>query len=219
MNRYKKKVVLKEEAEKYILKFDYTGIKKRIRRNLPIEPEKPVDLFEIFRNNNPVEIEVGFGTGRFILEYSRKNTHINILGIEITRKMVDHVANKLFSENIENVRVIHFDARPFVQAKIPDKSIQKIHIYFPDPWIKKRHIKRRIINHDFLIAVCRTLKKGGRFNLLTDSKDYFEYFLEHKKDLGKFEDSSDMEDHTPTSYELKWLNRGRKIFRSVLKKP
>jgi tRNA (guanine-N7-)-methyltransferase len=205
MNRYKKKITLKNEAQKYILKADSKGVEQ-------------ADFTVIFGNDHPVEIEAGFGTGRFIVEYSRRNPAVNLLGIEITRKMVHHVANRLYNEKLGNVKLVHCDVRPFIGEKVKTGSIQKVHVYFPDPWPKKRHIKRRIINEDFLIHVHRVLNRGGQFSLFTDCKDYFDYFLAHQKSINRFEVEGDPGDYTPTSYELKWLKQGRRIYRSILKK-
>lgn len=215
MNRYKKKVVLKDDAQRFILPKPPTP---KYGEPQPQTAPEPVDFGALFGNNNPVEIEVGYGTGRFIIEYAAKHPDTNILGIEITRKMVDHVANKVHGAGLTNVRLIHTDGRAYLKERVPEKSVERVHVYFPDPWVKKRHIKRRIINQEFLSAVHRVLKPGGRFNFFTDHKDYFDYFTEHRREFGKFTDDDSIGDYTPTSYEMKWVKMGRTIYRAILRK-
>jgi len=213
VNRYKKKVVLREEAGRFILPRPETT-----NHGNTLLPADPVDFAALFGNANPIEIEVGFGTGRFIIEYASKYPALNLLGIEITRKMVDHVANKILKAGIANVRLIHTDGRAYLRERVPGSSVERVHVYFPDPWVKKRHYKRRIINQDFLGAVHRALKPGGRFNFFTDHRDYFDYFTEHKQAFGKFADDDAIGDYTPTSYEMKWVKMGRTIYRSIMRK-
>ncbi|MFH0920402.1 MAG: tRNA (guanosine(46)-N7)-methyltransferase TrmB [Fibrobacterota bacterium] len=214
MNRYKKKVVLKEEAKPFILPRPDSR-----EPGAPLPPAAPVDFSILFGNTNPVEIEAGYGTGRFIIEYASKYPGLNLLGIEITRKMVDHVANKVHTAGLSNVRLLHTDARAYMKERVPEGSVERVHVYFPDPWVKKRHIKRRIINQDFLATVYRVLKPGGRFNFFTDHKDYFDYFIDHKQSFGRFAEDDAIGDYTPTSYEMKWVKMGRTIYRSIMRKP
>jgi tRNA (guanine-N7-)-methyltransferase len=219
VNRYKKKVVLNEEAKGYILPFDRPDRKKPGQPGTAPEKARPLDIAPLFGNPHPVEIEVGFGTGRFLIPYALKYPGLNLLGLEITRKMVDHVANQVQANSLTNVRIVHCDARIFMRDHLPDASVDRVHVYFPDPWIKKRHIKRRIINQDFLATAFRVLKEGGRLNLFTDHKDYFDYFLSEKEMFGKFLYDVDPGDYTPTSYETKWVRQGRTIYRAILRKP
>ncbi len=223
MNRYKKKVVLKEGASKFILQFERPDRKKPDEKevsdnNVQIDSASKTILKDILNSSNPIEIEVGFGTGKFLIPYAEKHVNTNILGLEITRKMVDHVANQVMDQKLSNVFIVHCDARFFIKENIPEKSIDRIHVYFPDPWVKKRHIKRRVINQDFLGIAHRILKENGKLNLFTDHKDYFDYFLEQKELFGKFANDVDPGDYTPTSYETKWVRQGRTIYRAILRK-
>lgn len=215
MNRYKKKVVLLEEARKFILPFDRPDRKK------PDPEKKPalISFSDTFGNSNGIEVEVGFGTGRFLIPHAQRHPNINILGLEITRKMIEHVANQISTNKLTNAAVVHCDARLFMQDHIPKNSIDRVHVYFPDPWIKKRHIKRRVINQAFLETAFQVLKPQGKLNLFTDHLDYFDYFLEQKSLFGRFSDDVDPGDYTPTSYETKWVRQGRTIYRAILKKP
>jgi len=217
VNRYKKKVVLKEEARPFILPFDRPDRKKP--GDPLLEEKRSLDVARVFGSANPVEIEVGFGTGRFLIPYAQKYPGLNLLGLEITRKMVEHVANQVHENSLSNVRIVHCDARIFMQDHVPEGSVERVHVYFPDPWVKKRHIKRRIINQDFLSTALHVLKSGGRLNLFTDHKDYFDYFVEEKELFGKFLNDVDPGFYTPTAYETKWVKQGRTIYRAILRKP
>jgi tRNA (guanine-N7-)-methyltransferase len=219
MNRYKKKVKLKDAARRYFLAIDRKALDDKTVKKQPVTLDDPVDFAALFGNRNPVELEIGFGTGRFILDYAARHPDVNLVGIEITRKVAEHAANKLLKAGLENVRLAICDARLFLKAKTADRTVSKIHVYFPDPWVKKRHVKRRVINQDFLHSAFRVLAAGGRLYLFTDHRDYFDYFLEHSRAFGRFREDTVIEDYTPTSYELKWVRQGRTIYRAVLQKP
>jgi tRNA (guanine-N7-)-methyltransferase len=219
MNRYKKRVALDPEAARYIVDADLTLAVSERRQNVPITPRLPVDFNSLFGNARPVEIEVGFGTGTFLAETSKLHPEKNFLGIEITKKMVFLTANRLLKENTPNARLVLADASLFFKAKVPDGSVERIHVYFPDPWVKKRHHKRRIMNRAFLKEAFRALVPGGRINFFTDHRDYFNYFLEEKAAFGLFKDDDAIGACVPTAYERKWTGQGREIYRAGLEKP
>jgi tRNA (guanine-N7-)-methyltransferase len=218
MNRYKKKVVLKNEAKSHILPFILPEKCPDLNLFYTENPPQKLNYVEIFNNENPVEIEVGFGTGKFLMAAGREFPNTNFLGLEITKKMVQHVANQAFNNALSNVRVVHCDGRLFMKYVVPQASVNRVHVYFPDPWTKKRHLKRRVINQDFFDSAYGVLVKGGFLNLFTDHKDYFDYFLEERALFGRFADTSEMGFYSPTGYEQKWTREGRTIYRAVLQK-
>lgn len=208
------------KAKAFIMEVDLLPEQALMRQNRPVALREPVSFETFFQNSNPVELELGFGTGRFITEFSRTHPQVNLFGVEITRKMVYVAANKLFQAGLRNVRLLHADGEVFLKAKVADQCLQRVHVYFPDPWVKKRHIKRRIVNRVFLDQVFRVLVPGGRFNFFTDHADYVDYFLEERKNCSvSFQEDSDIGDYVPTSYEEKWVRQGKPIFRTVLRKP
>jgi len=219
MNRYKKKVVFIPEAAKHILDYDHRAV-LRVMRTTPDQVDKaPLDFAVLFGNDNPVEIEAGFGAGRYLIHHAARHPGINHLGIEITGKMVSHVANKAYKQNLCNVLLAKGDARLFIRHKVPDNSIARFHVYFPDPWVKKRQIKRRMITTDFLSDIFRVLCPGAAFNFFTDHLEYWQYGQELISAFGKFSKNGQMGDYIPTSYEEKWTQMGRPIYRAVLTKP
>jgi len=127
----------------------------------------------VFGNDHPVEVEVGFGKGLFLLCAAQARPQANFLGIEIERKYQLFTANRLAKRGLVNVRLACTDARIFFRDCIADCSVQAIHIYFPDPWWKKRHHKRRVFTEEFAGQCARVLVRGGELFVLTDVADYF----------------------------------------------
>lgn len=218
MNRYKKKVVLLDEAKPFILPLPISLREKNLVERLERDPPERISFTSIFGNDHPVEVEVGFGTGKFLLAHGAKFPDRNLLGLEITHKMVDHAANQLFKAGLSNVRIIHCDGRIVLKYLVPQNSVERVHLYFPDPWVKKRHIKRRVANRLFLETVYGALKPGGCLNLFTDHSDYFDYFMDQWREAGLFKAEGEAGHYAPTPYEQKWVREGRAIFRIVLKK-
>ncbi len=138
------------------------------------EPPSPalVSWRELFGNDNPVEIEVGFGKGLFLVSAGQANPGTNYFGIEIVRKYQLLTATRLARRGLGNVRVACADARSFLRDRVPDGSVQAVHVYFPDPWWKKRHHKRRVFTPEFAAQCQRVLAAGGQLLVATDVADY-----------------------------------------------
>ena len=133
----------------------------------------PLRLDELFPDSTAIEIEVGSGKGLFLTSAAEAAPDRSFLGIEIARKYARFVAYRLASNQLRNAKVIHGDAEVLFRDYLPDQHVSAVHIYFPDPWWKKRHHKRRIMNHGFLEQVDRVLRPGGRLHFWTDVEDYF----------------------------------------------
>ena len=132
----------------------------------------------LFENDRPLEIEVGSGKGLFLETVSGQQPESNFLGIEIAHKYAQHAAGKLARADRTNAIVAAGDALPVFQSQIADKSIAGVHVYFPDPWWKRKHKKRRVLNAEFLHNTLRVLAPGGRFHFWTDVLEYFESAIE-----------------------------------------
>jgi tRNA (guanine-N7-)-methyltransferase len=143
---------------------------------IDFEPQ-PLDLARAFKRNAPVILEIGFGNGDSLLQQAKANPANNYLGIEVHKPGVGHLLRLADAAAISNLRVINHDAVEVLQQQIPDNSIECIQLFFPDPWHKKRHHKRRLVNADFIQLVYRKLKAGGQFHLATDWQDYAQYML------------------------------------------
>ncbi len=138
-------------------------------------PAEPVPLAwsKVFGNERPVEVEVGFGKGLFLLTSALSRPEVNFLGIELERKYQLYTAARLAKRGLGNVRLIRADARLFVRDCVASSSVQALHIYFPDPWWKTRHRKRRLFTPEFVRECSRVLQSGGRLELATDVEEYF----------------------------------------------
>lgn len=127
----------------------------------------------IFGNDRPVEIEVGFGKGAFLVAAAVAQPEISFFGIEVMRKYQLFTATRLAKRKLTNVRLARADARVLLRDRVVPSSVAAIHVYFPDPWWKKRHHKRRVFTPDFVAACARALSVCGRLFLATDVPDYF----------------------------------------------
>lgn len=132
----------------------------------------------LFDRAAPLEVEVGSGKGLFLASASQLRPEHNFLGIEIATKYARFAAARLCRRNATNARMIHGDALALFRTWFAEGSLAAVHVYFPDPWWKKRHKKRRVLNEDFLRDVQRTLMPGGRLHFWTDVEEYFQTTLE-----------------------------------------
>jgi tRNA (guanine-N7-)-methyltransferase len=144
----------------------------------PPVPPRPLTWPEVFGNNSPVEIEVGFGKGLFLLTAGQERPDVNFLGIEIERKYQLFTATRLAKRGLKNVRVVCADARGFLRDCLLAQCAQAMHIYFPDPWWKKRHHKRRLFTEGFAAECARVLSAGGRLEVMSDVAEYFAVITE-----------------------------------------
>jgi tRNA (guanine-N7-)-methyltransferase len=142
----------------------------------PGRPEgpAPLDWGAVFGNDHPVEVEVGCGKGLFLLNASEACPGVNFLGIEVVRKYQLFTATRLAKRGRGNVRVACADARAFLRDHVAAGSVRAVHVYFPDPWWKKRHQKRRVFTEEFAATCARVLRPGGTLYVATDVADYAE---------------------------------------------
>jgi len=131
-----------------------------------------------FGNQQPVTLEIGFGMGDSLVELARLAPERNFLGIEVHEPGVGRLLMKAQEERLENLRVSKHDAVEVLKQQIPDHSIDRILIFFPDPWHKKKHNKRRLIQPPFVALLTLKLKPGGTLHLATDWENYAEQMLE-----------------------------------------
>jgi tRNA (guanine-N7-)-methyltransferase len=131
----------------------------------------PFDWHALFGNDRPVELEVGFGKGLFLLTAAQTHPEVNFVGVEIVRKYQLFTATRLVKRGLTNVRVACADVRLFL-PRVPAESLQAVHVYFPDPWWKKRHHKRRVFTAEFVAECVRVLRKGGHLHAVTDVEEY-----------------------------------------------
>ncbi len=145
-------------------------------------PER-VGSESLFENSAPLEVEVGSGKGLFLANVSTANPQSNFLGIEIATKFAEHIAARLAKSGLDNARIISGNAEPIFASRIEPGSLEAVHVYFPDPWWKARHRKRRVLNETSIKNYSRAIRSGGRLHFWTDVLDYFEETIEMIADL------------------------------------
>ena len=187
-----------------------------------------IDFDVLFGRSAPVEMEVGSGKGTFILEEARAFPDKNFFGIEWANKYYKLAVDRMGRWEMRNVRMMRTDAADFIAGHIPDASIGVFHLYFPDPWPKKRHNKRRFFCDENLLQLLRILKPSGIINVATDHADYFEQMTEAAEraigqdvvkaiDFNRPAGARDGET-VGTNFERKYLKEGRKTYTLALQK-
>jgi len=176
-----------------------------------------LDLDTRFKRSAAVILEIGFGNGDSLMRQAVSTPQNNYLGIEVHRPGVGHLLRLAGDAAISNLRVINHDAIEVLQQQIPDHSLDCVQLFFPDPWHKKRHHKRRIVNQEFIQLVYLKLKPGGLFHLATDWEDYAEHMLEQMEHTQGFTNTAskgnyaENTDRPPTKFE----HRGRRLGHGV----
>jgi len=179
---------------------------------------------ELFGRAGPVEIEVGIGSGRFILEEAAARPEVSFLGLEWSLKHLRVAKERAEKRGLLNVRFHRADARHVVADLVPDASVARLHVYCPDPWPKKRHRKRRFFTPAMAPHLERILAPGGYLDLSTDYTEYFEEILAVLRDhtrLGPAADPLYPIDGAAgkTNYEVKYMKAGRVIHRASYRRP
>ncbi len=133
----------------------------------------PIDFLSVFGRGGPVHIEIGFGRGTFLVSQATAFPEENFLGIEWAAKFYRVTADRIVRRGLSNVRLLRTEAAGFVAGYVPDGSVRMFHIYFPDPWPKRRHNKRRFFSEQNLTHLLRCLEVGGIINFATDHEGYY----------------------------------------------
>lgn len=149
-----------------------------------------LDFQQLYGRNAPVILEIGFGMGDSLFEMAVNNPHNNYLGIEVHKPGVGRLLGNIKKQALTNLKVMKSDAVEVLSKQIPDESLSAVYLFFPDPWHKTRHHKRRIVQDDFIQLVRQKLQPGGQFHMATDWQNYAEYMLEHMQRAEGFENAS-----------------------------
>ena len=182
---------------------------------------KPLEWNKLFRHLGRIEIEVGCGKGKFLLERATSHPEDCFVGLEYARAYIRTVEERAKKHGLTNLLLARAEAGQFFRESIPDASIHAFHLLYPDPWPKKRHHKRRLIQHEFLEDLRRVLLPGGEVDIATDHRGYFEWMLLHFEVWkGTFvivpRVIETPEDHAGfvgrTNYEIKFLAEGRPLY-------
>lgn len=177
-----------------------------------------LDFDDHFERQGDVIVEIGFGNGESTWRMAQQEPEKNFIGIEVHEPGVGQLLMALEEHNIENVRIAREDAVPFMQNRIAQGSLAAVRIYFADPWPKKRHHKRRIIQPDFVKDLARCITKGGLLHLATDWQPYAEHILEVMQSSTDFVNLSPTNDYCETPDwrpYTKYEERGERLGHAV----
>ena len=139
---------------------------------------RPLDWRQVFGNDHPVELEIGTGKGTFLTEQAKARPEVNFFGLEWANWFFRYASDRLRRNHCANARMARAEAGYFLTEFVADASVSVLHVYFPDPWPKKRHHKRRLVQEPFLRQAERVLAPGGRVQIVSDHKGYFEENIE-----------------------------------------
>lgn len=184
-----------------------------------LSPLADLDAALVFGRQAPLIVEIGFGNGASLAAMAEANPDLNYLGIEVHRPGVGHLMMLLEQRGISNVRIYHHDAIEILELKIPDHSVAGVHLFFPDPWHKRRHHKRRIVRPSFLDLLNKKLAPGGYFHAATDWEDYAKDMLATLSADAGLKNASPSGDYCPrpdyrpmTKFENRGLGLGHGVW-------
>ncbi len=185
-----------------------------------------IDFVRVFGRTGPVHVEIGCGKATFLLNEARAHCHWNFVGIEKAGRYYRHSVDRIGRWGLSNVRIVGAEASQFLADSVPDNSVDCFHIYFPDPWPKRRHHKRRFFCAANVEHLIRCLKPGGDIRIATD---YVEYFDQIRAVLKIYGTRLEQVDFAPTAgadegewvgtnFERKYLKDERPIYTVALRK-
>jgi tRNA (guanine-N7-)-methyltransferase len=179
--------------------------------------ENLLDLNHIFERKDSNKIlEIGFGMGESTAKIAQTLPHCDFLAVEVHTPGVGSLLKLIQEQVLTNIRIIQHDVVEVLQHMIPDKSLDGVHIFFPDPWHKKRHHKRRLIQADFLKLMCSKLKTGAYIHVATDWQEYAEWVLEVLQAEPQLKNTANNYAEKPSYRPLtKFENRGIKLGHGV----
>lgn len=192
---------------------------ERLSHQYCLEQGTSIDFELAFGRRAPLYMEIGFGNGESLLAMAARYPENNYIGIEVHKPGVGHLLKRLEQKNIRNVRLFCCDAIEVLEQSIADAELAGVCLFFPDPWHKKRHHKRRIVRAEFLDLLAKKLKPGGIFHAATDWEDYAEYMLamfnrnnayKNKNPAGGF--SARPDDRIVTKFERRGLRLGHGVW-------
>jgi len=181
----------------------------------------PIDFAAVFGRTAPVEMEIGVGKGRFLLNAAAANRDRDYLGLEIEAEYAAIVRVRAERAGLTNLRVERLDGKAFVASRLAPGCLAALHVYFPDPWPKKRHHKRRLVDPSWAAAAARALEPGALLRVVSDHAGYWEVIeavLSAEPLLARLSEEEAGDWSTGTNYELKFVKSGRPIRKAVFRR-
>jgi tRNA (guanine-N7-)-methyltransferase len=174
--------------------------------------ERPIDWQRRFGRDVPLEIEIGFGNGEFLVRRAQAHPERNLAGIELEWASVQRTLRKIALAEVDNVRLLQADARMALERLFLPRSVQRAYALFPCPWPKKRHARHRLFARAFLRLLNSRLATGGEVQIVTDHRPYLDWLLEQIPGAGFEAHWQTIPPRFETKYERKWQNEGREQF-------
>ncbi len=189
----------------------------------------PIDVrgwFDEALRSQPLELEIGSGKGTFLVQQGALTPGVNYVGIEWARAFWRYAADRVRRHELRNVKLLHTEAGAFVRNYVAPGTFRTVHVYFPDPWPKQRHQKRRLIQAPFLRELHRVLTEAGQVRLATDHSDYFAWMGEHAASVADLFERVDFDtlpgtgqgELVGTNFERKYRREGRPFHAMVLRR-
>ena len=184
-----------------------------------LDPEERPDWPAVFGNGHPIKLEIGFGNGSFLIDIAIQEPQINFVGMDFYHKGIRKVITRMDRLHLKNIRVVYGNATEKIPFLFEEGELSEVFINFPDPWPKKRHHKRRLIQPEFAETLASKLEPGGRIRIATDFESYALEILEvleaHPGFTNAHQDLKFLHERggiPKTKYEKNFLNAGKKIF-------
>jgi tRNA (guanine-N7-)-methyltransferase len=184
-----------------------------------LNPSEALDVRNIFGRHAPLCFEIGFGNGDCLVQLAAANPDNDYIGIEVHRPGVGHLMTQLERQGLQNVRIYCQDAIEILTDIIPDNSLTAVHLFFPDPWSKRKHHKRRIVQSSFVELLALKLQSGGYFHAATDWEHYAKSMLETLYSDDRFSNTSPTNDYCQkpayrplTKFEQRGLRLGHGVW-------
>ena len=176
-----------------------------------------LDFQKLFHKPGKLVIEIGFGMGDSLLEMAIANPGNNYIGIEVHRPGVGKLLHGIAENNVSNLKVICHDAKEVFEFCIVDGTVDRLQIYFPDPWPKKRHNKRRLVQTEFIVSLLPKLKPGAEIHMATDVQAYAEHMMEVLEGIEELTNSNGKQNYWKNANrpDTKFENRGKRLGHGV----
>ena len=177
-----------------------------------------LDFTQLFDKPAPVVLEIGFGNGDSLFQMAQNHPDRNYIGIEVHRPGVGHLLQLIETHNLKNLKIICHDAVDVIEQQIADNSLDRVQLFFPDPWHKKKHNKRRIVQEKFINLLAKKIKIDGFLHMATDWQDYAEHMLEVLMKNSNFENTSADNTYVPRPDDrpvTKFEKRGHRLGHGV----
>ncbi|ABQ14165.1 tRNA (guanosine(46)-N7)-methyltransferase TrmB [Dichelobacter nodosus] len=181
--------------------------------------DTPISADQLFSSPRPLIVEIGFGNGESLIEMAQNAPELGFIGIEVHRPGVGHALLQAAARELDNLRIIHHDAVDVLTHHIADNSISRVQIYFPDPWQKKRHHKRRLIQKPFTDLLHQKLIAGGELHCATDWQNYAEWIHDRLFNDPLWSNMGATDGYAPcppwrvqTKFERRGLSKGHQVW-------